>query len=1133
MALPVIPLTEDATAEAVSPRVAAIPIVGIGASAGGLDAFLRLLHHLPSATGLAYVFVQHLDPTHESLLPELLGRASAIPVVQAVDGMRLDADHAYVIPPNTTMTVVDDHLRLVARKKSPGPHLPIDAFLCSLADERGSSAVAVILSGAGSDGAIGIQAIKEAGGITIAQESASAQSPSMPRSAIDTGAVDFILTPEEIAEQLARLAAHLARHPSDAAPTNDTDGDELRTILALLHRRTGVDFQHYRRGTLHRRVLRRMLAHRHDAHGDYLAHVRLNPAELDVLYEDLLIGVTRFFRDPEVFAKLQTAAFAEMMEAHAVGTPVRIWVAGCAGGEEAYSLAIALLEFLGDAAGDRLIQIFGTDLSEASIAGARGGLYPESITADVSPERLRRFFVAERDGYRIAKSVRDLCVFSRQNVVRDPPFSRLDLISCRNVLIYMEPELQRRVFPVFHYALEPHGLLVLGSAESAGSYSEHFEPLAKRQGIYRRRAATARPLDVDLATTPTVALAGTGRRGSPPRGLMIAPSPDEIGGAADRAVLARFTPPGVVINDYMEILQFRGDTAGLLAHGPGTASLELLKLARPELVMPLHTAIRQARTDGVPVRAEGRTLVDGGVVRAVVIDVLPFRPPSAAAPFFVVSFSVTRPVAADPPLTAADANVERPPVTQRRGRASVDAKQLDALRHELAATKRYLQDVVQQHEATTEELRAASEEIQSSNEELQSTNEELETTKEEVQSTNEELTTLNEELRHRNRELAALSGDLSNVLASTTIPIVIVGADLRLRRFTPATDRVMRVIASDVGRPLGDIKLRVVAPDLERQITGVVETLVLVEQEVRDDDGRWWALTIRPYQTIDRRVDGVVLVFGDIDASKRYGERADEVAEARRQLLDIAEAGRVIADEARTVAETANKAKSHFLASMSHDLRTPLNAITGYAELLELGLRGPITEAQHGDLDRIKRSSRYLLALINDILNFAKVEAGHLDIRMADVPIGALVAELHELITPQLRAQSLQFERTDSPVMVRADPEKVRQVLLNLLSNALQFTAPGGRIGVDYLTADDAVGIEVWDTGRGIAPEQLEHIFEPFVQIDRGLTSAPPGGVGLGLAISRALARAMNGDLTVDSTPGAGSRFRLTLRRVL
>jgi two-component system CheB/CheR fusion protein len=808
---------------------------------------------------------------------------------------------------------------------------------------------------------------------------------------------------------------------------------------------------------------------------------------------------------------------------------VRIWCAGCAGGEEAYSLAIALLEFLGDAAGDIPIQIFGTDLSEASIAKARAGLYPATIAADVSPERLRRFFVTDPGGYRIAKPVRDLCIFSRQNVLRDPPFSHLDLISCRNVLIYLQPALQRRVFPTFHYALEPHGMLILGSAESVGSASEHFEALLKRGGIYRRRPTITRPLDVDVATAPAPHLADPVRRESSRR-RVIAPSTDEIEAEADRRVLAHFTPPGVVINEYMDVVQFRGDTSAFLAHAPGMASLVLLKLVRPELVVPLHTAIRKASLTGEPVREEGIVLADSDA-GSVTLDVLPFRPPSTSARFFVISFTIGRPAVGEAAVMPADAASVRTSIAgRRRGRHEIQG--FNALRDELAATKRYLEDIVQQHESTTEELRAANEEIQSSNEELQSANEELETTKEEIQSTNEELTTLNDELRYRNHELAALSDDLSNVLASTTIPIVIVGADLRLRRFTPATDRVMRVIASDLGRPLGDIKLRVALPDLERQITGVVQTLTLREQEVRDDEGRWWALTIRPYQTIDHLVDGAVLVFADIDASKRFGERAHEVAESRRQLLDVAEAGRAMADDARHMAEIANKAKTHFLASISHDLRTPLNAITGYTELLTLGLRGPVTEAQTLDLGRITRSARFLLALINDILTFAKMEAGHLDVRFADVPVAAVAAELHEIITPQLSAQSLRFERGDCDAMVRADPEKVRQILLNLLSNALQFTPRDGRIGIDYDTTDHAVRIEVWDTGRGIAREHIERIFDPFVQIDRGPATSTSGGVGLGLAISRSLARAMNGDLTVDSTLGAGSRFTLTLERV-
>ncbi|MEJ7811076.1 MAG: chemotaxis protein CheB [Gemmatimonadaceae bacterium] len=1110
-------------------------VVGLGASAGGLDAFLRVLHRLPPDAGLAYVLVQHLSPEHESHLPELLGRAAAIPVVHAEDGMRVEADHAYVIPPNTTLTLTDGHLRLVARKRGRGPHLSVDAFLCSLARVHGSGAVGVILSGSGSDGARGVEAIKEAGGITMAQDSASARHPNMPEAAVATGSIDFILTPEEIAEQLGRLGRHLTQHGGNGATAEASsppdDEEDLRKIFTLLQRRTGVDFQHYRRGTVHRRILRRMLAHRQESRSEYLAHLRLNPAELDCLYDDLLIGVTSFFRDPEVFAGLQEAGFPELMRSRAPGTPVRVWVAGCSGGEETYSLAIALLEFLGDAATTVPIQIFGTDLSEASVARARAGVYPEGIAAHVSPERLGRFFVAEEGGYRIAKAVRDLCIFSRQNIVRDPPFSHLDLISCRNVLIYLEPPLQRRVFPIFHYALEPHGLLLLGSAESAGVASEFFVPFAKRHKLYRRRERPTRPLDLEFETPTrarTVGAAGTALsyQERPPRPLAVPPAADEVAGEADRQVLARFAPPGVVVNEHLEIIHFRGATAGLFTHAPGAASLDLLRLARPELVMPLRVALSRASVEDRPVCETHIALPDGDAVRHVSIEVLPFRPASTSARFFVVLFT-------EGPPAVASAPGQRPIANGRRARSATrgEGSDLLAVREELAATKRYLQDIAEQYEASIEELRAASEEIQSSNEELQSTNEELETTKEEVQSANEELTTVNDELRQRNRELAALSADLANVLASTSIPIVIVGSDLRLRRFTPALNRVMKVIPTDTGRPLGDIKLRVSLPDLELRIARAVETLAVTEEEVQDEDGCWWALTIRPYQTADRRVDGAVLVFTDIDASKRYGERAEEASEARRQLLALSEEARTAAEEAREVAEGANRAKASFLASMSHDLRTPLNAIGGYVELLELGLRGPVTEAQLVDMARIKRSARHLLSLINGILNFARVEAGRLELRPADIAMEAMVAELEELVAPQLAAKALQFEHCEVGGTARADPEKVRQALLNLLSNAVKFTPPGGSIALAS-TADGAlVRIEVSDTGRGIPADQLERIFEPFVQVGRGLTTPATDGVGLGLAISRELARAMDGDLTVTSTPGVGSTFTLVLPR--
>ncbi|GAC1516274.1 MAG: hypothetical protein NVS1B4_10430 [Gemmatimonadaceae bacterium] len=1103
------------------------PIVGIGASAGGLDAFTRLLQHVPPKSGLAYVLVQHLDPTHESALPAILGRASRIPVIQAADGMRIKADHVYVIPPNTTLTVTDGHLRLLPRKAGRGLHLPIDAFLCSLAETHGSGALGVILSGTGTDGTIGIEAIKEAGGITMAQDEATTRYPSMPRSAVATGAVDFVLTPEEMAEPLARLGRQIARLPTSEVAVGSAPGDEdgdLRKILLLLRNRTGVDFSHYRRGTVHRRILRRMVVHKRDTRKEYLAHLRLNPPELDALYDDLLIGVTSFFRDPEVFAALQAGAFAQIVKGHAADTPLRFWIAGCSSGEEAYSFAIALLEFLGDRAPDVPIQIFGTDLSESAIAKARTGVYPEGIASRVSPERLSRFFVREEGGYRIAKAVRDLCVFSRHNLVRDPPFAHLDLISCRNVLIYLEPELQRRVFPSFHYALEPNGLLVLGSAETPGAASELFSPFAKKHRIYRRRGAARRPLDLDLGKA---ARSGNGAatRPTPDRSLALTREPDDLKEEANRIALAHFTPAGVVVDESMQIVQFRGDTSAFLSHAPGVASLDLLRLARAEFVIALRTAIHRAKTENRAIRETPVTLGRGSSLRHVVVEVIPFKVSSMRALYFLVSFvNAERDTASAVPGTKkATASPARPGRGHSRDAA--------ALQHDLAAARRQLQSTIEEHEATYEELRALNEESQSSNEELQSTNEELETTKEEVQSTNEELTTVNEELRHRNRELAELSGDLTNILAGTTIPIVIVGRDLRIRRFTPATSHVMRLVATDAGRPLGDIKCRVPLPDLERQVENAIATLAVTEQEVRDEDGRWWSLTIRPYQTIDRLVDGAVLVFSDIDATKRAGESARNAAEERLRLLGISETARGIADRERAIAQDANQAKGTFLASMSHDLRTPLNAIAGYTELLEMGLRGPVTDEQVSDLSRIKQNARHLLSLINDILNFAKVESGQLEMHLKDVSFRRLVDDLEAVIRPQCAARSLRFESGDGDAILRADPERLRQVLVNLVSNAVKFTNPGGRLGARCSTVQGMVKIEIWDTGVGIAENQIGRIFEPFVQVTRGLSSPSNDGVGLGLAISRHLARAMHGELSVRSTIGKGSTFTLTIPR--
>lgn len=1115
------------------PPVPPMPaVIGIGASAGGLEAFTRLVNGLRPGTGLAYVLVTHLDPVHESLLPEILARTAPVPVSAAVDGVLIEADHVYVIPPGAAMTVADGHLRIVQRERARGVHTVIDGFLESLSQVHGSEAVGVILSGAGSDGSQGIEAIKERGGITLAQDPGSAQFPSMPDAAIATGCIDFVLPPEGIAEQLlkiGRLSATSA-HRDTSAIAEATDHDDVERILGLLRTRTATDFRHYRDGTVQRRILRRMLAQRSENHGEYLAAVRANPAELDLLHGDILIGVTRFFRDPEAFAALKADGFPQLMEERSPDAPIRVWVAGCSGGEEAYSVAMSLLEYLTQAGSDAEIQIFATDLNVAAITRARAALYPHSIEDDVSAERLSRFFVREEGGYRVRRSVRDLCVFATHNLVQDPPFSQLDLITCRNVLIYFDEILQDRATKVFHYGLRNNGVLMLGAAESVPSAL--FSPLDKPHRIFRRQPGAHHRLD--LLDRAGLAYPISRTPGLEPGRPLERSTTHTVQQDADRAVVECMAP-GIVINEQLEITQFRGDTTGFLQHAPGVASLHLLKLVRPEFLPRLRAAVERATHNAGAIREANIALRDGDSVRHVSIDVIPFRSGPARDRFFVILFDDSSSAELRLPApdraakhgsrssTAASAvargvaeGVNQPP-------SQGAAREIAELREELVEAKRYLQDVIEQYEAANEELRAASEEIQSSNEELQSTNEELETTKEEVQSTNEELTTVNEELRHRNREMAAISSDLANVFSSTQIPVLIVDSALTIRRFTPVTASVMKVIGTDIGRPLSDIKLRVDLPDLEDRVARTIQQLELSQADVMDDQGRWWALTIRPYLTVDRKVDGAVLVFTDIDAAKKYGEQAHASLTERTKLLAETEL-------ARAEASAANLAKFAFLANISHDLRTPLNAISGYTDLMELGVHGPLTPAQEADLARIKRNARHLLSLINDILNFAKVERGQLDLNIVSVPISDALAALTDMTSPQLRAKGLRFDVVGCDGAVLADREKLQQVLLNLVTNATKFTVAGG-IAVRCSHVGPVVQIQVRDTGPGIPADQRERIFEPFIQVGRSLTDVKHEGVGLGLSISRDLTRAMGGDITVESTIGRGSTFTVTLPR--
>ncbi|HWS70538.1 MAG TPA: CheR family methyltransferase, partial [Thermoanaerobaculia bacterium] len=712
--------------------------------------------------------------------------------------------------------------------------------------EQGARSIAIILSGSGTDGAAGSISVKEAGGITFVQDE-TAEYNSMPRSAIATGSVDFVLAPRDIAREVVKVAQH-SYVATGGAPVVRLPQKELLQLFDLLHTAHDVDFNHYKPTTIERRIRRRMALHKVDSLGDYVALVRTTPEELDGLYDDILIRVTAFFRDPEVFDALRTQILPLLFKGRDEGMPMRIWVPGCSTGEEVYSLAMTMLEMADEHQAACPIQIFGTDVSDAAIEQARQGVYPAAIAADVTPDKLERFFFRTDDGsYRVTKAVRDCCVFAKQNLTKDPPFSKLDVISCRNVMIYLGSVLQRKVMSIFHYALRPNGYLLLGNSESVGTFADLFEVVDRRHKIYQKRQGPSR---VSFHFEP----ATRGRHERRPEENVSPPS--SVGRDADRAASSRYAATSVVVNESLDILQFRGRTSPFLEPAPGTASFDLLKMAREGLLSELRAAIQTARKTDAPVRRTSIRIRRHDQEAIVDLDVIPFL--TASERYYLIVFGDTH-----------EAAVRRAEEAPARVAAADETEGLTRLNRELDATREYLQSIVEEQEAMNEELRSANEEIQSSNEELQSTNEELETAKEELQSSNEELTTLNEELENRNQELAVVNNDLVNILGSVDIPIVIVDSRLRIRRFNAGAQRTLNLIPNDVGRSLSDVKLTLQVENLEQLIADVIEHLGPRELAVRDRAGNSYSLRIRPYKTVDNRIEGAVLVLIDLEGVGR------------------------------------------------------------------------------------------------------------------------------------------------------------------------------------------------------------------------------------------------------------------------
>jgi two-component system CheB/CheR fusion protein len=847
-------------------------IVGIGGSAGGLEAFTALLKHLPADTGMAFVFVQHLAPAHTSLLAEILQRATSMRVTEVHDEPRVEPNCVYVIPPARTMIVTEGRLSLTPRRT--GEHHPIDQFFTSLAADQGHRAIGVVLSGTASDGTAGLAAIKAVGGITFAQD-ATAHHDGMPRSAIAAGCVDLVLPPSGIAQEISRLA----QDPYVVQPGAEVNANEdIDQVLTLVRQGSGVDFSQYKSNTLHRRIRRRMVLQKIVKLEEYADYLRSNPQEIEALYQDILINVTNFFRNPEAFEVLKAKVFPRLFKDRARQDPVRVWVLGCSTGEEPYSLAIALSEYAAEIKSGVPIVVYATDLNNLAIDKSRNGLYPKRSALDISPERLRRFFVEADGGYRVAKSIRDMCIFARHNVLTDPPFSRMDLISCRNVMIYMEPELQRKLLPLLHYALKPSGFLFLGPSETIGASRELFEAEDTRHKVYSRKAGSRR-LDHSFAVGTYTSLL-VDRRPQDWR-EMSRDTLADIQREADRALLARYVPAGVLVDANQEVLQFRGDTGMYFTPAPGKASLNVLKMAREGLLVSLRSCLQRARREDAPVHEEGVRVKSNGGYHDITLSVIPIGRPDNKDRCYWILFENSSPVPAVAPRAGARRKKDIVSAEQSRELEEKD-RQISRVTQELAATREYLQSVIEQQEAANEELQSANEEVQSANEELQSINEELETSKEEIQSSNEELTTVNEELHNRNDELNRANNDLNNLFGSVQMAIVMVWPDLRIRRFTAIAEKLFNLIATDVGRPLGDIKLNLDLDDLPQLLTEVIDSITAKELEVQDMHGRWYLLRIRPYRTMDNKIDGAVIVLIDIDTLKQ----SQGVLERQARLLE-------------------------------------------------------------------------------------------------------------------------------------------------------------------------------------------------------------------------------------------------------
>jgi chemotaxis methyl-accepting protein methylase len=856
--------TPSPAAEAARESSRSFPIVGIGASAGGLEALELFLANVPEKSGMAFVIVQHLDPTHKGIMAELLQRGTVMPVVQVKDRTRVKPDCVYVIPPNKDMSILHGVLHLLDPIAPRGLRLPIDFFFRALADDQQEHSIGVILSGMGSDGTLGLRAIKEKAGVVFVQDPASAKFDGMPRSAIDAGLAD-VIAPVEVLP--GKISAYLQHVPLITKPGRSDEyvaQSALEKVVILLRGQTGHDFSLYKKTTVYRRIERRMGLHQIDKIANYVRFLQENPQEVELLFRELLIGVTSFFRDPEAWDQLRSEVLPALVAGRTSNQALRAWIPACATGEEAYSLAILFKETLEELkpAKNITLQVFATDLDQHAIEKAREGVFPANIAADVSAKRLDRFFVKVERGYQVAKSIREMVIFAPQNIIMDPPFTKLDLLSCRNLLIYLTPELQKKLLPLFHYSLNPGGFLFLGNAETVGDFTNLFAPLDGKTRLYQRLDSVLTTEPIEFPTTFVPKPGAPARPQKPTANLQT---------LADQLLLQTYSPAAALTNDKGDILYISGRTGKYLEPAAGKANWNIFAMAREGLRYELTGAFQKAVRQKETVTLKNMAVGTNSGKQIVNVTIQPLSGPNALHGMVMIVFT----------------DVAEMPKAKTSGKPrGGDSARTAELEQKLEHARQEVQSIREEMQTSQEELKSANEELQSMNEELQSTNEELTTSKEELQSMNEELHTVNQELQTRLDELSRTNNDMKNLLDSTDIATLFLDNSLCVRRFTSETSNVTKLIPGDAGRPITDIASALLYPKLADDARQVLRTLVKVERQIPTPDGNWFAVRILPYRTLENMIDGVVITFADITAYKTL-EAEQRATEARlRERLD-------------------------------------------------------------------------------------------------------------------------------------------------------------------------------------------------------------------------------------------------------